>query len=86
VDNEIDKLAAAALFLGCPGHARREGLPEDEGEVFDLVGVQGLTHAEAAAVVGVSQTTVSQRLNRARLLLSEQLVDFRPADDDKVTR
>jgi RNA polymerase sigma-70 factor (ECF subfamily) len=28
------------------------GLPEDEREVLDLVGIQGLTHAEAAAVVG----------------------------------
>src|SRR6516162_2857134 len=28
-----------------------DGLPEDEREVFDLVGIQGLTYAEAAAVV-----------------------------------
>ena len=35
-----------------------EGLPEDEREVFELVGIQGLTHAEATAVVGVSQKTV----------------------------
>jgi RNA polymerase sigma-70 factor (ECF subfamily) len=43
-----------------------EGLPEDEREVFDLVGIQGLTHAEAAAVVGVSEKTVQRRLNRGR--------------------
>ena len=55
-----------------------EGLPEDEREVFDLVGIQGLTHAEAAAVVGVSEKTVQRRLNRARLLLAERLADFRP--------
>src|SRR5262249_17065342 len=48
-----------------------EGLPEDEREVFDLVGIQGLTHPEAAAVVGVSEKTVQRRLNRARLLLAE---------------
>ena len=29
-------------------------LPEDEREVFDLVRIQGLTHAEAAEVLGVS--------------------------------
>src|SRR6185369_3808327 len=29
-----------------------EGLPEDEREVFELVRIQGLTHAEAAGVVG----------------------------------
>jgi RNA polymerase sigma-70 factor (ECF subfamily) len=57
-----------------------EGLPEDEREVFDLVGIQGLTHPEAAAVVGVSEKTVQRRLNRARLLLAEQLADLRPAE------
>src|SRR6516162_3530801 len=56
-----------------------ESLPEDEREVFDLVGIQGLTHPEAAAVVGVSEKTVQRRLNRARLLLAERLADLRPA-------
>jgi RNA polymerase sigma factor (sigma-70 family) len=56
-----------------------EGLPEEEREVFDLVGIQGLTHAEAAALVGVSEKTVQRRLNRARLLLAERLADLRPA-------
>ena len=55
-----------------------EGLPEDEREVFELVGIQGLTHAEAATVVGVSQKTVQRRLNEARLLLAERLADLRP--------
>ena len=54
-----------------------EGLPEDEREVFDLIGIQGLTHAETAAVVGVSEKTVQRRLNRARLLLAERLSDRR---------
>jgi RNA polymerase sigma-70 factor (ECF subfamily) len=56
-----------------------DGLPEDEREVFDLVGIQGLTYAEAAAVVEVSAKTVQRRLNRARLLLAERLADLRPA-------
>jgi RNA polymerase sigma-70 factor (ECF subfamily) len=55
-----------------------EGLPEDEREVFDLVGIQGLTHTEAAGVVGVSEKTVQRRLNRARLLLAERLADLKP--------
>jgi RNA polymerase sigma-70 factor (ECF subfamily) len=55
-----------------------DGLPEDEREVFDLVGIQGLTHAEAATVVGVSEKTVQRRLNRARLLLAERLADLQP--------
>ena len=55
-----------------------EGLPEEDREVFELVRIQGLTHAEAAAVVGVSVKTVQRRLNRARLLLAEELADLRP--------
>ena len=55
-----------------------DGLPADEREVFDLVRIQGLTHAEAAGVLGVAVKTVQRRLNRARLLLAEQLADLRP--------
>src|SRR5262245_37253807 len=55
-----------------------EGLPDDEREVFDLVGIQGLTHAEAAPVVGVSEKTVQRRLSRARFLLAQRLADLRP--------
>jgi RNA polymerase sigma-70 factor (ECF subfamily) len=56
-----------------------DGLPEVEREVFELVRIQGLTQAEAAEVVGVSERTVQRRLNRARVLLAEQLADLRPA-------
>ena len=59
-----------------------DGLPDDEREAFDLVRIQGLTHAEAAEVVGVSEKTVQRRLNRARLLLAEQLADLRPERDE----
>jgi RNA polymerase sigma-70 factor (ECF subfamily) len=55
-----------------------DGLPEDEREAFDLVRIQGLTHSEAAGVVGTSERTVQRRLNRARLLLAERLADLRP--------
>jgi RNA polymerase sigma-70 factor (ECF subfamily) len=55
-----------------------EALPEDEREMFDLVRIQGLTRAEAAGVVGVSEKTVQRRLNRARLLLAERLADLCP--------
>ena len=73
----------ASTDSGLSPDARRileviEGLPEDEREVFELVGIQGLTHAEAATVVGVSQKTVQRRLNEARLLLAERLADLRP--------
>jgi RNA polymerase sigma-70 factor (ECF subfamily) len=56
-----------------------DGLPEAEREVFELIRIQGLTYPEAAAVVGISVKTMQRRLNRARLLLAEQLADLRPA-------
>jgi RNA polymerase sigma-70 factor (ECF subfamily) len=62
-----------------------ESLPEGEREVLDLVRIQGLTYAEAAGVVGVSVKTVQRRLNRARLLLAEQLADLRPAQSSSPT-
>src|SRR5262245_26982204 len=55
-----------------------EELPEVEREVFDMVRIQGLTYAETAGVVGVSEKTVQRRLNRARLILAERLADLRP--------
>src|SRR4051812_13661617 len=57
-----------------------DGLPEEDREVFELVRLQGLTHSEAAGVVGVSEKTVQRRLNRARLLLAGRLADLRPAE------
>ena len=55
-----------------------DNLPEEEREVFGLVRLQGLTWAEAAEVLDVSAKTVQRRLNRARLLLAEELDDLRP--------
>jgi RNA polymerase sigma-70 factor (ECF subfamily) len=55
-------------------------LPEDEREVFDLVRIQGMTQAEAAHVLDVSEETVKRRLNRGLRLLTEQLADLRPGD------
>lgn len=54
-------------------------MAEDKREVFNLVGIQGLTHPQAAAVVGVAEKALQRRLSRARLLLAEGLADLRPA-------
>ena len=54
-------------------------LPEAEREVVSLVRVQGLTHAEAADLLGVSAKTVQRRLHHGLLSLAEQLPDMRPA-------
>jgi RNA polymerase sigma-70 factor (ECF subfamily) len=55
-------------------------LPEDEREAFDLVRVQGMTHGEAAQVLGVSAATVKRRLSRGLRLLTERLADLRPGE------
>jgi RNA polymerase sigma-70 factor (ECF subfamily) len=62
-----------------------ESLPEVEREVFDMVRIQGLSHAEVAALLGISSKTVQRRLNRARLLLAEQLADLRPSTSEAPT-
>ena len=59
-----------------------DGLPEGEREVFDLVRIQGMTHAEAAGVLGVSAMTVKRRLTRSLRLLAEALADLRPGQDE----
>ncbi|HYT88126.1 MAG TPA: sigma-70 family RNA polymerase sigma factor [Gemmataceae bacterium] len=66
---------------GLSPNARRmltaiEGLPEDEREVFGLVRIQGMSQAEAAALLGVSAKTIQRRLNRSLLLLTEALADL----------
>lgn len=48
-------------------------LSEEQREAFDLVRVQGLTHPEAASVLGVSTKTVQRRLHDASLFLEERV-------------
>ena len=48
-------------------------LPASYREVLLLVGVEGLTPAEAALVCGVSPEALRQRLSRARALLEQRL-------------
>lgn len=54
-------------------HEQAEALPEEEREVFDLVWYQGMTHDEAARVLGVSTKTVQRRWHGACLRLHERL-------------
>jgi RNA polymerase sigma-70 factor (ECF subfamily) len=79
---EGDVPAPASTASGLTVDGRRmldaiDRLPEDEREAFDLVRIQGLTHPEAAGVLGVSPKTVQRRLNRGLVLLAAQLDDLR---------
>ena len=48
-------------------------LPVEAREVLLLVGVEGLTPSDAAAVCGVTPEAMRQRLKRARALLAQRL-------------
>ena len=55
-----------------------DGLPAEEREAFDLVRIQGMTHPEAAEILGVAVKTVKRRLDRGLRLLTERLGDLCP--------
>jgi len=59
-----------------------DALPDAEREAFDLVRIQGMTQAEAAAVLGVSAMTVNRRLNNGLQLLADMLADLDPQGID----
>jgi len=68
VSSEPSRLAAWGEF-----HEQIGALPEEEREVFDLLWYQGLSQAEAAELLGVSERTVKRRWQQARLELHEAL-------------
>jgi RNA polymerase sigma-70 factor (ECF subfamily) len=59
-------------------HRRVAELADDEREVFELLWYQALTQAQAAAVLGVSERTVSRRWISARLKLNDLLSGHLP--------
>jgi RNA polymerase sigma-70 factor (ECF subfamily) len=82
-EGEIPTPASSGGGLSPDGRRMLEaidGLPDDEREAFDLVRIQGLTHAEAAELLGVAPRTVQRRLDRGLRLLTERLSDLGPAD------
>jgi RNA polymerase sigma-70 factor (ECF subfamily) len=54
-------------------HEQIASLPDEEREVFDLLWYHGLTQADAAAMLGVSERTILRRWQSARLHLMENL-------------
>src|SRR5262245_47035194 len=67
-DDAPDRLAAWTEF-----HRQVELLPDQERDVFGLLWYQGLSQAEAAEVLGVSERTVKRWWQSARLKLHEAL-------------
>jgi RNA polymerase sigma-70 factor (ECF subfamily) len=65
---EPSRLAAWSEF-----HQQVDALPAEEREVFDLVWYQGVTQAEAAALLGISEATLKRRWWSARRRLHEAL-------------
>ena len=66
--DDPSKLAAWAEF-----HRQIELMPDEEREVFDLLWYQGLSQAEAAQVLQVSERTVKRRWQAAQHALSDAL-------------
>lgn len=48
-------------------------LPDDQREVFDLIWYQGVTHAEAATLLHVSEKTIQRRWQAACLSLHDAM-------------
>ena len=63
-----ERLAAWTEF-----HQQIERLPDEEREIFDLLWYQGLSQAEAASLLNVSERTIKRRWQSARLKLHEAL-------------
>jgi RNA polymerase sigma-70 factor (ECF subfamily) len=57
-------------------HQKVEELPENEREVFELIGYEGLSQAEAARRLALPAYTVKYRWNKARLRLADLVQGF----------
>jgi len=67
---EPGKLAAWTEF-----HEQVDALPDAERQVFDLLWYQGLSHAETARLLEVSEPTIQRRWLAARLKLRANFED-----------
>jgi RNA polymerase sigma-70 factor (ECF subfamily) len=55
-------------------HDQVQALPEAEREVLDLLWYHGLSQAEAAELLGISERTIKRRWQDAKLALRRQLI------------
>jgi RNA polymerase sigma-70 factor (ECF subfamily) len=77
-DDPIGGLTASELTDAL--RAELEGLSPKLREAFLLVRIDGLTHAEAAAVLGIEESATKVRAHRATVWLRDKLARFRPKE------
>jgi RNA polymerase sigma factor (sigma-70 family) len=75
VDDRLDAWAERGRL-----RAALDGLSESDRELLLLVAWEGLTHAEAAEVLGISQVAARSRLHRARMRALKALQKLRGSD------
>ena len=64
-------------FLMKEIHAAIDKLPENYKSVIILRDIQGLDYEQISNIIGVPLGTVKSRINRARLQLQVDLMDFK---------
>ena len=74
---EPENLEAWARF-----HEIIDSLPDSEREVFSLIWYGGLTQADAATLLGVSDRTVLRRMQSARVLIHRAMQGEHPSGDE----
>lgn len=77
-DQVNDEAEPHTLLEWTEFHEQVARLPNDEREVFGFIWYDGLTQSAAAAILGVSLTTVKRRWQSARLLLRKAMCDDWP--------
>ncbi len=81
VDRLVEKIDASRRVREL--HQELQALPEGERAVLELVSVDGLTVAEAAAALGIRPVTARVRLHRARRALRPE--SFRLVETEVIT-
>jgi RNA polymerase sigma factor (sigma-70 family) len=71
--SERSTCSAAHLERWAEFHRQVELLPEEEREITSLLWYHGLSQAEAAEMLGISERTLQRRWQSARLKLFEAL-------------
>lgn len=77
-DNSILEKISADYLLE---HIAR--LPDGYRTVFNLFGIEGYTHREIAAMLGIEESTSRSQYNRARKLLQNSLQSFNRQKDER---